>query len=77
MSVTSVHYVGLDVHKKVVAFCVKTKKGTSREEGMIPATRKALSDWLAKRKQPWTGAMEATPVTDGTNDYLSPPQSRS
>ena len=63
----------MDVHKKVIAFCVKTEKATSREEGMIPSTREALSDWLAKRKQPWTGAMEATPVTDWIYDYLSPP----
>ena len=36
---SSVHYVGLDVHKKMIAYCVKTKGGKLRDEGTIRATR--------------------------------------
>ncbi len=39
-----VYFVGLDVHKQVIAFCVKTAEGAIVKEGSIPATRTALSD---------------------------------
>ena len=28
----SITYVGLDVHKKIIAYCIKTKSGRIREE---------------------------------------------
>jgi len=68
----SVHYVGFDIHKKMIAYCVKTKGGKTRDEGTIRATRRGLSDWLAKRRQPWIGAMEATLFTGWVYDYLKP-----
>jgi transposase len=69
---SSVQHVGLDVHKKVIAYCVKTKAGRVRDEGTIRATREALSEWVARRKQPWIGAMEATLFTGWVYDHLSP-----
>ena len=69
---TSVQYVGLDVHKKVIAYCVKTKTGKVRDEGTIKATRQALSEWTTRRKQPWIGAMEATLFTGWIYDHLLP-----
>lgn len=68
----SVQYVGLDVHKKMIAYCVKTKDGKVRDEGTVQATREGLSDWLRRRKQPWIGAMEATLFSGWVYDYLSP-----
>jgi len=70
----SVHYLGFDIHKKMFAYCVKTKGGNVRDEGTIRATRQGLSDWLAKRRQPRVsrGAMEATLFTGWVYDYLSP-----
>ena len=68
----SVHYVGFDIHKKMIAYCVKTKAGKIRQEGTIRATRRGLNDWLGKRKQPWIGAMEATLFTGWVYDHLSP-----
>lgn len=47
----SMHYVGLDVHKKTIAYCVKTRSGQMRGEGTIEATRAALDAWVAERKQ--------------------------
>jgi hypothetical protein len=58
MSVT--HYIGFDVHKKSVNYCVKDAAGTIAEEGKLRATREALRQWAGKRTAPWHGAMEAT-----------------
>ena len=40
----SMQYVGLDVHKKTISYCVKTKGGTVLDEGVVAATRAALND---------------------------------
>jgi transposase len=62
----------MDVHKKVIAYCVKTRAGQLRARGTIPATREALDAWVAERKQPWVGAMEATLFTGWIYDHLAP-----
>ena len=56
----SLRYIGFDVHKKSISFCVKTAAGEIVEEGGIPAERGALRQWASARPQPWRGAMEAT-----------------
>lgn len=66
------HYIGLDVHKKMIAYCVKQADGTVVEEGKIRATRGALATWLEQRKVPWVGAMEATLFTGWIYDFLQP-----
>jgi transposase len=43
--------VGLDVHKQLIAFCVKTADGEIVAEGTIAATRAALNEWKHKRGQ--------------------------
>ena len=68
----SLHFVGMDVHKKMITYCVKTKAGRIRSEGEIQATRKALDAWMAERRQPWVGAMEATLFTGWIYDHLKP-----
>jgi hypothetical protein len=40
----SISYVGLDVHKKTVAYCVQTRGGKVRSEGTVAATRGALDE---------------------------------
>lgn len=54
------YFVGLDVHKQVIAYCVKTREGTIVTEGKIPATRAALDEWAKTVPGPWHGGMEAT-----------------
>jgi hypothetical protein len=34
----SMYYVGLDVHKKTISYCVKDVSGRIHLEGTIPAT---------------------------------------
>jgi transposase len=65
-------YVGLDIHKKVIAFCIKTDSGAVIEEGKIDATRRAMTDWVARIDRPWIGAMEATLFTGWIYDFLKP-----
>ena len=66
------HYIGFDIHKKVISFCEKQIDGTIVDQGMISATRKSLTDWVKERKTPWIAAMEATLFTGWIYDYLLP-----
>jgi transposase len=66
------YYIGLDVHKKLVAYCVKRADGTVVEEGKVRATREGLAAWLKGRKCAWMGAMEATLFTGWIYDFLKP-----
>jgi len=38
----SMYYIGLDVHKKTISYCVKDGSGKVHSEGWIPATRHDL-----------------------------------
>jgi len=64
------HYVGLDVHKKMIAYCVKSQDGKIVRQGLIPSNRKALHQWAASFERPWIGAMEATLFTGWIYDFL-------
>jgi len=68
----SIHYVGLDVHKKSIAFCIKTISGDIVRNGTVAAERKALRQWLTELPAPWAGAMEATIFTGWIYDFLKP-----
>src|SRR5215467_6049549 len=49
------HYIGFDVHKKSISYCVKTADGTIVEESTLRATHLALREWAQKRREPWHG----------------------
>lgn len=66
------HYIGLDIHKKIIVFNVKTYSGTVHSKGVIPATRGALSDWMKTLPELWIVAMEATLFTGWIYDFLKP-----
>ncbi|MFZ0705983.1 MAG: hypothetical protein WAM71_10305, partial [Candidatus Korobacteraceae bacterium] len=68
----SLHYIGFDVHKKAISFCVKTAAGEIVEEGSVLAQREVLRQWAAARPQPWRGAMEATLFSAWIYDTLKP-----
>jgi|GEM_PF-1887059 len=57
------YYIGLDVHKKTISYCVKDASGQVHQEGKIGATRRELDGWMETLAQPWTVAMEATIFT--------------
>ena len=66
------HYIGFDVHKKSISYCVKTADGQIVEEGKLRATHDALREWARKRPEPWHGAMEATLFSGWIYDTLKP-----
>jgi transposase len=66
------YYIGLDVHKRKVSYCVKDSSGKIRIEGSISATRLDLDHWMKKLPQPWSAAMEATMFTGWIYDHLKP-----
>src|SRR5258708_8363653 len=68
----ALHYIGFDVHKKTISFCVKTASGEIVEEGSLLAQRGALRESAAVRPQPWQGAMEATLFSGWIYDTLQP-----
>jgi transposase len=61
--VTSIHFIGLDIHKKRISYCVKDVSGKVLSEGTVPATRIQLNEWMRTLPAPWTEAMEATMFT--------------
>ena len=66
------HYIGFDVHKRSVSYCVKIADGTIVEEGKLRATHEALRQWAEKRQEPWRGALEATLFSGWIYDTLNP-----
>ena len=68
----TLYFIGLDIHKKVIAYCVKTIDGKVYEAGKIEASRTSLDEWLGRLPGPWVGAMEATIFTGWIYDYLHP-----
>ena len=66
------HYIGFDIHKKVISFCEKMMDGTVVDQGVICANRASLTEWAEKRTGEWIGAMEATLFTGWIYDFLLP-----
>jgi hypothetical protein len=50
----NMYYIGLDVHKRTISYCVKDGSGAIHSEGTIPATRLDLDRWMKTLPQPWT-----------------------
>ncbi|GFO62076.1 IS110 family transposase [Geomonas silvestris] len=68
----ALYYIGLDIHKKIIAYCIKSVDGSVMDRGTVAATRLALSSWVEALPQPWVAAMEATMFTGWVYDFLKP-----
>src|ERR1700686_3475744 len=66
------YYIGLDVHKKTISYCVKDAAGKIHSEGKIGSTRRELDAWIKTLPQPRMMAMEATIFTGWIYDHLLP-----
>ncbi len=66
------YYIGLDIHKKTIRFCVKLADGSIVREGEVAANRAALDCWMSALPRPWTVAMEATLFTSWVYEHLKP-----
>src|SRR5277367_6034309 len=64
------YYIGRDVHKRKISYCVKDRSGQLHAEGSLPATRFDLDCWMKTLPQPWSAAMEATMFTGWIYDKL-------
>src|SRR5690242_20018764 len=64
------YYIGLDVHKKTISYCVKDAAGCVHQEGKIGSTRRELDLWVRTLPQPRTIAMEATMFSGWIYDHL-------
>jgi transposase len=60
------YYIGVDVHKRQISYCVKDGGGRIHAEGSLSATRLDLDHWRRSLPQPWSAAMEATMFTGGS-----------
>ena len=68
----TMYYIGLDVHKRAISYCVKDAAGRAHMKGKIGATRRELDAWIKTLPQPRTIAMEATIFTGWIYDHLLP-----
>ena len=59
----TMYFIGLDVHKKTISYCVKDAAGCVYQEGKIGSTRRELDAWIRTMPRPRTIAMEATIFT--------------
>src|SRR5438309_5140200 len=66
------YYIGLDVHKKTISYCVKDASGQVHQEGKVGATRRELDSWIKTLPEPRMMAMEATIFTGWIYDQLLP-----
>ncbi len=66
------YYIGLDVHKKTISYCVKDAAGKIHQEGKIGSTRRELDAWIKTLPEPRMMAMEATIFTGWIYDHLLP-----
>ena len=60
------YFIGLDVHKKTISYCVKDAPGRVQQEGKIGSTRRELDDWIRTMPQPRTIAMERRSLPGGS-----------
>ena len=42
----TMYYIGLDVHKRTISYCVKDAAGRVQQEGKIGSTRYELDSWI-------------------------------
>lgn len=64
------HYIGLDIHKKTISYCVRQADGSIIQEGVLAADRQAVDVWLEKVPKPCVAGMEATIFTGWIYDHL-------
>jgi transposase len=69
---TTIDYIGFDIHKKTIVFCNKAQDGRILDEGTIAARPADLDAWAQRQSRPWVGAMEATLFTGWIYDQLLP-----
>lgn len=65
-------YIGLDVHRKSISYCVKDAAGQVHRKARLASIRREQECWLQMLPQPRMIAMEATILTVWIYDHLLP-----
>jgi len=70
------YYIGLDVHKKTISYCVKDASGQVHQEGQIGATRWELDGWMKTLlrnpgRWPWKQRFSLADLRSSTSALLS------
>ena len=60
------NYLGLDVHKRTISYCVRSSDGTILQEGSVTALREELDELLAEVPAPCVVGLESTLFTGDT-----------
>lgn len=68
----TLYYIGLDIHKRTISYCIKAIDGRLAGQGKVDADRTSLCEWVKSLPGPWIGAMEATIFTGWVYDFLKP-----
>jgi hypothetical protein len=63
------YYIGLDVHKKTISYCVKDAAGQIHQEGKIGSRLREVDSWIKTLPHPRMIAMEATIFTGWIYDH--------
>ncbi len=50
-----IYYIGMDIHKKKISYCIKTASGVIKEEGSVSSNRVGLGQWVSNLPHPWVG----------------------
>lgn len=56
----SMHFIGLDIHKKAIRDCIKGPHGTVLREGSVAATRQDLDVWMKSKHSAFRWAKSAS-----------------
>ncbi len=65
------HYIGLDVHKKTIAFCIKLVDGQIVEQGTVSTNKKELATWANTLPPSCIIAIEAAKIAPMWNEQLA------
>jgi trans-2-enoyl-CoA reductase len=60
------YYIGLDVHKRKISYCVKDSGGKIYSEGSLSATRLDLDHWMKSSGN----TVQRTPLSKQRNKHL-------
>jgi len=72
-----VYYLGLDVHKKTISYCLKQSDGRVVQEGVVEERRGALERWLAQLPKPWKGCGPKNGIVQENQQHAWPSARRS
>lgn len=69
---SKLYFIGLDVHKRIISYCIKTYQGERIDNGYLNANRLTVRKFFESLEVPFVLAMEATMFSGWVYDLLKP-----